>query len=489
MGLKSKLTKKIVFTKIIPYTLFVLVVASAFITNSVKLMNDERQLLNGQIGYAATMYGSCIEKKLGCVEHRLVLAVDYVENTVLSPEEAIAGMSKHHDIINGAVIDAEGVGTDIRGATIDLREIGYTGQPVQDAVTYFYGNDGMLYIIKSVLKEGSFTEALVAICDFSEFDGLFTDYAYGGNDWMILLDGEGQIIYSFHADEAEYLEKGDNFIETLQDVGGSAAAVVSGIKRHRSGNISVDFKDDQRQLAYRYMEESDWVLILGVSDTYIDGALQPYKNSIYVLMFSLLGCLLLYVVIFVLNNTLDKMSGKKKSAGLLQLAETDQLTGLYNKVTTERKIKEFIEENPETQSLLFILDIDNFKKINDTMGHAFGDEVLREIGLGLKQQFRASDIIGRAGGDEFIILLKNLREDRYLIREADKLDRFFKDLQVGTYTKYSVTSSIGCAIFNRDGEDFETLYKHADEALYKAKQRGKSQYAFYTDPEGFGQNV
>ena len=115
---------------------------------------------------------------------------------------------------------------------------------------------------------------------------------------------------------------------------------------------------------------------------------------------------------------LSRMSGKRKREGLLHLAETDQLTGLYNKVTTERKIKEYFEENPNSQSLLFVLDIDNFKKINDTMGHAFGDEVLREIGQGLKQQFRASDIIGRAGGDEFIILLKHVTEDQIQLEKA-----------------------------------------------------------------------
>ena len=230
-------------------------------------------------------------------------------------------------------------------------------------------------------------------------------------------------------------------------------------------------------------------MIIGVPDSYFASELKPFGHTLFLMMLSLFGCMLLYMAIVIYNYMLSRMSGKRKSDGLLHLAETDQLTGLYNKVTTERKIKEYFEENPDSQSLLFVLDIDNFKKINDTMGHAFGDEVLREIGQGLRQQFRASDIIGRAGGDEFIILLKHVTEDQYIIREAKKLENFFKGLQVGTYTKYSVTSSIGCAIFGRDGNTFETLYKQADEALYKAKHRGKNQLAFYKDPEGFGQNV
>ena len=159
-------------------------------------------------------------------------------------------------------------------------------------------------------------------------------------------------------------------------------------------------------------------------------------------------------------------------------------------MTTEKKIKEFIAEQPDTQSLIFILDIDNFKKINDTMGHAFGDEVLRTIGQRIKMEFRVSDIIGRLGGDEFVIFLKGLKDEEIIIREAAKVENFFKDFKAGDgYVKYSATASIGCAVFPRDAGDFEGLYKAADQALYKAKQRGKNQLAFYKDPEEFGQSV
>ena len=71
----------------------------------------------------------------------------------------------------------------------------------------------------------------------------------------------------------------------------------------------------------------------------------------------------------------------------------------------------------------------------------------------------------------------------------DIIENFFKDFKVGDYTKYAATASIGCAVFPREGADFETLYKAADQALYQAKQRGKNQLAFYKEPEGFGQSV
>ena len=163
-------------------------------------------------------------------------------------------------------------------------------------------------------------------------------------------------------------------------------------------------------------------------------------------------------------------------------AETDLLTELLNKISTENKIKEYLEgEGRDKTSMMCVLDIDNFKKINDTMGHAFGDEVLATLGKRIRTEFRVTDIIGRTGGDEFIIFLKDLKDDAVIEREAGRVGGFFKDFTVGTYTKYSPTASIGAAIYPRDGSDYESMYKAADTALYKAKKRGKNQLAFFSE--------
>ena len=251
-----------------------------------------------------------------------------------------------------------------------------------------------------------------------------------------------------------------------------------------SGKISLQFGEDAREIFYKPLGINDWYILIGVPENYMELWQGSYKNTVSDMIKWIMAGMALFLGMVAAFNVADRIRRKTKSAGLLHLAETDQLTNLYNKVTTEKKIKEFMEQNPTTQSLLFVLDIDNFKKINDTMGHAFGDEVLRSIGHGIKMQFRASDIIGRVGGDEFIIFLKGLKDEEIIIREAKKVENFFKDFKAGkSYVKYSATASIGCAVFPRDAEDFEGMYKAADEALYKAKQRGKNQLAFYKDPE------
>ena len=93
--------------------------------------------------------------------------------------------------------------------------------------------------------------------------------------------------------------------------------------------------------------------------------------------------------------------------------------------------------------------------------------------------------MGRIGGDEFIVFLKDISDMNIIEREARKLEVFFRDFEVGEYTKYSVNASLGATIFPMDGQNFETLYKNADSALYYVKQNGKNKLVFYKEDEKF----
>jgi len=207
---------------------------------------------------------------------------------------------------------------------------------------------------------------------------------------------------------------------------------------------------------------------------------KQYKQSISKLSWITITVLLFLVVVTVLN-IIQILVSQRNTEDLKDKADTDLLTGLKNKLATEREIKEYMANYPDSLAMMFIIDIDNFKKINDTMGHAFGDEVLRELGKHIGINFRVSDIIGRTGGDEFMVFLKNLKEDANTLREAQKLIYFFRHFQVGDYVKYSVTASIGAAVYPEHGADFESLYKAADAAVYKSKKRGKNQLSFFDD--------
>ncbi len=160
-------------------------------------------------------------------------------------------------------------------------------------------------------------------------------------------------------------------------------------------------------------------------------------------------------------------------------SKTDLLTNCYNKITSESMIADAILSNRDNEHALFIIDIDNFKGINDNLGHHFGDMVLSEVANKLKNRFRNKDIIGRVGGDEFIVFVENINDVDIIKGKAEKVAEAFNNSYSGENNDYKISGSIGISRYPQDGTSFEELYKAADKALYKSKKRGKDCYTFY----------
>lgn len=299
-------------------------------------------------------------------------------------------------------------------------------------------------------------------------------------DWdaMTLIDAEGTVLIT--SCSGIHWKQGDNLYSKLED-----EDVVRRIKSRINGNLGglseVSMKDGDYGIVYIPFGINRWAVITSIQQVYIDEQVNLQWKNARNMVIQLVVVLCIFLCVIIGINIFGKMYNVRKQKQLEEKADTDLLTGLNNKLATERKIKDFIEHNPNSQSMMFILDIDNFKKINDTMGHAFGDEVLRSLGKQIGALFRATDIVGRAGGDEFIVFLKNVADVEAVRKEAGKVERFFKGFKAGEYTKYSATASIGVAIFPKEGANFESIYKAADQALYKAKKRGKNQLAFYNE--------
>ena len=159
----------------------------------------------------------------------------------------------------------------------------------------------------------------------------------------------------------------------------------------------------------------------------------------------------------------DVSDMKAKTDLLENEVKLDMFTGLYNKKHSEELIKEVLCKEPNQRHGFIIFDLDNFKNINDTYGHATGDEILISISENLKKIFSDTDIIGRFGGDEFIVLVKNVHDKSLFVSKLEKL----LDNNDNSFT---VTKSIGASIFPDDAKDFGELLEKADKALYKSKQ-------------------
>ena len=171
----------------------------------------------------------------------------------------------------------------------------------------------------------------------------------------------------------------------------------------------------------------------------------------------------------------------KRKMELMYSSERDPLTGLYNRRNIEEKVEQALK-NEDSLSCLIMLDLDGFKEINDKYGHQEGDAVLKKMARILSGAFRADDLIARFGGDEFIVFLDHIPNCECASFRAEEVRRQVYALTLNGEDRI-VSISIGIAFGPRDGNTFELLYKHADEALYMAKGRGKNQIAFYGEEE------
>ncbi|MCJ8207908.1 EAL domain-containing protein [Pseudomonas sp. RGM2987] len=165
------------------------------------------------------------------------------------------------------------------------------------------------------------------------------------------------------------------------------------------------------------------------------------------------------------------------------LAYHDGLTSLPNRSLFSKVLAQSIREADRyhRQLAVLFLDLDRFKQINDTMGHDAGDQLLQRVALRLKASLRASDTVARLGGDEFVVLLPELSEDKYVATTAQKiLSAIAKPFNLQGQ-EFRVTASVGISIFPQDGLDEQTLKKHADIAMYQAKQKGKNNFQFYSE--------
>lgn len=178
---------------------------------------------------------------------------------------------------------------------------------------------------------------------------------------------------------------------------------------------------------------------------------------------------------------LDITEERQEIETLQHKAEKDALTNIYNRSETENQIKDYIINEPNSLGALFMIDTDNFKIINDTRGHIAGDLVLCELASGMQNLMRESDVVGRIGGDEFTIFMKNIVNIKDVERKANELVEMFRHLFDKSQENIHVTCSLGVAVYPKDGHTFKELYANADRALYQAKLKGKNTYVIYDE--------
>ncbi|PKO35115.1 MAG: diguanylate cyclase [Betaproteobacteria bacterium HGW-Betaproteobacteria-7] len=186
------------------------------------------------------------------------------------------------------------------------------------------------------------------------------------------------------------------------------------------------------------------------------------------------------VVNYVANFT-DISASKQAADRLAQLAYHDALTHLPNRLAFESQLEHALRVcgRENRQLALMLIDLDNFKNINDTLGHHVGDSLLQQVASRLRESVRASDLVARLGGDEFVVVLPEIEGPLTAARVADKIQMALSEnYRVDEHLLYT-TPSIGISLFPGDGTDAGILLRNADSAMYHAKSVGRNNHQFY----------
>lgn len=259
------------------------------------------------------------------------------------------------------------------------------------------------------------------------------------------------------------------------------------------------FLKELQETAKKKLHENDISIIKNIKDSVYNGKIE-LRHEMRILCaddnyywYRLAGRLIINEngdIIRMIGNFMNVDDEMSKQQKLKQKAEIDPLSGLLNKGAFTHYVKSLLEESDRNKNLyaFYIIDLDNFKKVNDSMGHMVGDRVITDVAKKICTVFSENDFVGRIGGDEFTAFLKLSGEglqisERIIKGKAEALRSIIDEIYSDGKHSVNITSSIGVAMYPQNGVTFEELYKNADAALYKSKNGGKNQYNLYSDFE------
>lgn len=249
----------------------------------------------------------------------------------------------------------------------------------------------------------------------------------------------------------------------------------------RNGNektVQFILNDIEYTQVYENIEAMDgWYVVVRIPNSTLSDTVYEFQRVI-ILFISLL-IVLSIVLLFIIRRW-----DEAEKAKFEYMSTHDALTDVYNRNAFDSIVQKYLDEEGKSENgALIFLDIDYFKKINDNYGHDIGDRALVVLAGLLKEQFEKDSIIARYGGDEFVVMVKNLSSHKNLEKRLERLKRTMREAQVLDHQDpdFQFHYSAGIVSFPDQGEKFTELVKYADVALYEVKQKGRNGYGWYRE--------
>lgn len=302
----------------------------------------------------------------------------------------------------------------------------------------------------------------------TKLGNMLFDDLFDGQGKSFIVDQDGNLITRDKKYEKKHnIKTIDNLFDICDE-----KEVKTDFNQQESDLIQIQTKKNKSlYLAYSPLKINDW-MICYIVPVHVAQESYTFIKHYETLLATFLGLIVLSLMIYLAH------SNSRENKYLIHLSEIDPLTSVFNKETTQKLIDQKLKNHEHFCFL--ILDVDDFKSVNDNYGHAVGDKVLKNLSDLFKNHFRQTDIVGRIGGDEFIILI----EDEHIAESRiQSLLKKVNELKIEELQDFKLSISVGMAFAPSNGTTFMELYRHADHALYQTKRTGKNNYKIYKNDE------
>lgn len=474
--------EKIELSKPVKYGIF-LILYVAFCLFVFSIINDRKinRTVKENLGYSTRLQAVNIDKVINAQVDALKSYGDFISkqeslhsNYIDQVADSLAANTKLSRVY---VIAADGTAYVNGGGVYNASDRSYferamQGEVVIDEPTQYIINEEYRIVISvPIYKDDKIIGVVAGSFDLSDLNELvFINLNANQNSYAFIMSRNGDLI---SINDRSRLAAGKNFFEFYKDSKFDRTTITQvkqEIANGKSDCYLVNRKGEERYISINPLGVNNWVLGFVVS---LESAHSQYDfiQLNEMVLFAFIGMGFVVYLLLVLRNI------RHEKRTLIKQATLDPLTSLLNKRSTEDKIKSKLD-NLGLKALL-IIDIDNFKWINDSCGHSVGDLYIKKFADTLKSLFRKEDIIGRIGGDEMMVFMTGLTSREDAFHKAESLLKKVKEISIEGETLPEISCSIGIVFYPHDGKDFGELYKKADLALYAVKNRGKDGYDVY----------
>ena len=410
-------------------------------------------------------------------------------SALLSDEnmELLVSMAENTDFERTALIETDGTAhydngaeKNVSHAVLYFQEAIQGNETLSDPLESSIDKETRVILGVPVYQNGNVIAVLGGSYNVTALSRMLFNDVFDNSGYSLIVNQLGEII-AYDGDPAYHkITYGDNFFQfyerknllsnaTLQNVRQDFQNGTDGTVKVRTASGSAT----AQYLSYTRLGMNDWMICYVIPVANAQGSYDFIKTDESILLGVFLILVLLLVFYIIRTN-------RKQNEILLRTAQLDGLTGAYNKRATEEYINRILTQMPNEKGTFVILDIDKFKEVNDQYGHAVGDTVLHELSKTFFRHFRKDDIIGRIGGDEFVIYMRNTESKEIASARINKLIENVRNLPFEEMNGKYVTISVGIAFAPEAGSCYMDLYKNADTALYEAKHNGRDRYHVYT---------